>query len=193
MNHIKLNDDFRNKLLESAAWGKIGLGLNEGQVEQGQDSLNESVDAQGYENIQDEEQAEQDVHVCPLCTSIMAEPLEEERVLEHLEIVAHVIDRISQINESEEADLVSIIEDCVREVLLENEENDLIDEDEDYEVDEDEFEQSDDDDVVEEEMDPSYESSMSKGKMPKGKMPKKGKMPMGKMTKGKMPKGKKSC
>ena len=193
MNHIKLNDDFRNKLLESAAWGKIGLGLNEGQVEQGQDSLNESVDAQGYENIQDEEQAEQDVHVCPLCTSIMAEPLEEERVLEHLEIVAHVIDRISQINESEEGDIVSIIEDCVREVLLENEENDLIDEDEDYEVDEDEFEQSDDDDVVEEEMDPSYESSMSKGKMPKGKMPKKGKMPMGKMTKGKMPKGKKSC
>ena len=193
MNHIKLNDDFRNKLLESAAWGKIGLGLNEGQVEQGQDSLNESVDAQGYENIQDEEQAEQDVHVCPLCTSIMAEPLEEERVLEHLEIVAHVIDLISQINESEEGDIVSIIEDCVREVLLENEENDLIDEDEDYEVDEDEFEQSDDDDVVEEEMDPSYESSMPKGKMPKGKMPKKGKMPMGKMTKGKMPKGKKSC
>ena len=193
MNHIKLNDDFRNKLLESAAWGKIGLGLNEGQVEQGQDSLNESVDAQGYENIQGEEQAEQDVHVCPLCTSIMAEPLEEERVLEHLEIVAHVIDRISQINESEEGDIVSIIEDCVREVLLENEENDLIDEDEDYEVDEDEFEQSDDDDVVEEEMDPSYESSMPKGKMPKGKMPKKGKMPMGKMTKGKMPKGKKSC
>ena len=192
MNHIKLNDDFRNKLLESAAWGKIGLGLNEGQVEQGQDSLNESVDAQGYENIQDEEQAEQDVHVCPLCTSIMAEPLEEERVLEHLEIVAHVIDRISQINESEEGDIVSIIEDCVREVLLENEENDLIDEDEDYEVDEDEFEQSDDDDVVEEEMDPSYESSMPKGKMPKGKMPK-GKMSKGKMPKGKMPKGKKSC
>jgi hypothetical protein len=191
MNHIKLNDDFRNKLLESAAWGKIGLGLNEGQVEQGQDSLNESVDAQGYENIQDEEQAEEDMHVCPLCTSIMAEPIEEERVLEHLEIVASVIDRISQINESEEADITSIIEDCVREVLLENEENDLIDEDEDYEVDEDEFDQSEDDDVVEEEMDPSY--MPPKGNKPKGKgMNPKGKG-MNPKGKGMKPMGKKSC
>jgi hypothetical protein len=169
MKHINLNDEFRNKLLESAAWGKIGLNLNEGKVEEGQESLNEEVDAQGYEVIQDQEEQvsleEGEAHVCPLCTSLLPEAIEEERVLEHLEIVANVLDRISQINESDE-DLDTIIAECVREVLLESEVDDMIDEDEDAEISEDEFdsddEDSDDDQIEEESM--GYESPMPKGK-----------------------------
>lgn len=181
MKHVNLNDEFRNKLLESAAWGKIGLNINEGKVEEGQESLTEETDAQGYEIIQDQEEEyidEGSAHVCPLCTSLLPEAIEEERVLEHLEIIANVLDRITQVNESEE-DLESVIAECVREVLLESD-DDIIDEDEDISEEEYEQEDSDDDDVVEEEMDKGYMSSSKAGK---GKM--------GKMMKGK--KSKKSC
>lgn len=181
MKHVNLNDEFRNKLLESAAWGKIGLNINEGKVEEGQESLTEETDAQGYEIIQDQEEESIDegsAHVCPLCTSLLPEAIEEERVLEHLEIIANVLDRITQVNESEE-DLESVIAECVREVLLESD-DDIIDEDEDISEEEYEQEDSDDDDVVEEEMDKGYMSSSKAGK---GKM--------SKMMKGK--KSKKSC
>jgi hypothetical protein len=192
MQHINLNDDFRNKLLESAAWGKIGLNVNEGKAEKGQQSLKEAVDAQGYEQIQDSEEQEVveegETHVCPLCTSLLPEAIDEERVLEHLHIIANVLDRLSSINESEE-DLESIIAECVNEVLLESEEmlDEDSEEDSDDEISDDEYDEEESDDVVEEGDMGGYGSSTPAGKKAKmSKKPAKGKM--------KMPmKGKKSC
>lgn len=167
MNHIKLNDDYRRMLLESASWGKVGVDVVPQEQEQDQ------VEEEGEEQ---EISEEADVHVCPLCVSPLEEELDRDRILEHLEIVANILDRLEQINESEEADLEEIISQAVDEVLLENEVEE--EGEEEYIAEEETEEETEEEEVVE-------EAYGKKGKMPKGLMPK------GKMPKGKMPKG--SC
>ena len=123
MNHIKLNDEYRHRLLESAAWGKVG-------VDSGKAPKTEMVNEETeVEAIEEEEVVEEAAHVCPLCISPLEEAIEQERVLEHLELVAAVLDRLDQINESEE-DLDSVIAECVRAILLENDEEDVLEEEE---------------------------------------------------------------
>jgi hypothetical protein len=123
MNHIKLNDEYRQRLLESAAWGKVG-------VDSGKAPKTEMVNEEAeVEATEEEEVVEEAAHVCPLCISPLEEAIEQERVLEHLELVAAVLDRLDQINESEE-DLDSVIAECVRAILLENDEEDVLEEEE---------------------------------------------------------------
>ena len=138
MNHIKLNDEYRQRLLESAAWGKANI-IIEGQESE---AINESSEAQ--------EEAADEAHICPLCISQLDSAIEPERVLEHLEIVANVLDRLQQLNESEDVDIEQAIFEAVQEVLLANEQDEEEEVDEE-EINEEEFYDEESEEELEEE------------------------------------------
>ena len=148
---MKLSDELRNQLLESAAWGKAGI---ERQVEVVSESTEETVDedyGKGYpekgikpgtkaakkeemkrkkdmkdmkdhtehEDAEDSEELEEAVHVCPLCVSQLEESIDEERILEHLNVVVGLVDRLSQLQEGEE-DIDTVIDETIQELLFQD-------------------------------------------------------------------------
>jgi len=58
MNHIKLNDDYRSALLESASWDRVGLSITETTSVEG-DVLEEATE-EATEELSEEEQWEED-------------------------------------------------------------------------------------------------------------------------------------
>ena len=111
MDHMRLTDELRQQLLEAAAWGKADIKV----------SLNEDTDKE-EEVEEEEEEAEEEVveeaiHVCPLCVSQLDESIDEERILEHLDVVLGLVDRLSQMNEGDE-DIDQVIDQTLEELLL---------------------------------------------------------------------------
>ena len=141
MDHMKLSDELRKQLLESAAWGKAGVVLSEGIV----DDVKEAVDLdenarKGYgaaapagskkakkmeavkaakEDEKEEVKCEETVHVCPLCVSQLEESIDEDRILEHLNVVVGLVDRLGQLQEGDE-DIETVIDETIAELLLQN-------------------------------------------------------------------------
>jgi len=116
MDHMKLTDELRQQLLEAAAWGRAGV----------QVTLNEEVQEEAEEVQEEAEEAEEEVfeeaiHVCPLCVSQLDESIDEERILEHLDVVMGLVDRLSQLNEGDE-DIDTVIDETLAELLLQDEE-----------------------------------------------------------------------
>ena len=117
MDHMRLTDELRQQLLEAAAWGKADIKV----------SLNEDTDIEEeVEEVEEEEEAEEEVfeeaiHVCPLCVSQLDESIDEERILEHLDVVMGLVDRLSQLNEGDE-DIDTVIDETLAELLLQDEE-----------------------------------------------------------------------
>lgn len=112
MDHMQLSDELRQQLLESAAWGRAGIEVH----------LNEEV----QEEVEEAEEAEEEVleeaiHVCPLCVSQLDEAIDEERILEHLDVVMGLVERLSQLNEGDE-DIDTVIDETLAELLLQDEE-----------------------------------------------------------------------
>jgi hypothetical protein len=149
MNHLKINDDYRRMLLESAFWGKAGVNVESQDTE----SLNES-----YEGQQEVVEEGHEGSVCPLCISQLEAPIEPDRVLEHLEIIANVLDRLESLNESDE-DIEEVIYEAVQQVLLQNEEDEdgeFVSEEDGEEINEEEFydedEESEEDEDEDEEV-----------------------------------------
>ena len=132
MNHMDLSDELRRQLLESAAWGKAGVQpmLEEESVEDADDLLEEGAEMELEEGEEVDE-----LHVCPLCTTMLDEAIDEEAILEHLDVVMTLVDRLSQINESEE-DVDEVIQDTLAQALF-GDEDDYDGIDEGYEEDED--------------------------------------------------------
>ena len=95
MDHMKLSDELRQQLMESAAWGKAGITPR----------LNEA--------------ASEAAHVCPLCVSELSEAIDEERILEHLNVVVGLVDRLSQLNEGDE-DVETVIDATIQELLFQD-------------------------------------------------------------------------
>jgi Pyruvate/2-oxoacid:ferredoxin oxidoreductase gamma subunit len=143
MDHMRLTDELRQQLLEAAAWGKadIKVTLNEEVTEEAEERLDERkrstkkgqlrktarrayeepVEEEG-ENDEDGEYLEEEaVHVCPLCVSQLDESIDEERILEHLDVVMGLVDRLSQLNEGDE-DIDTVIDETLAELLLQDEE-----------------------------------------------------------------------
>ena len=108
MDHMKLSDELRQQLMESAAWGKAGITprLNESQSE-----VEETEEA--------EEVVNEAVHVCPLCVSELYEAIDEERILEHLNVVVGLVDRLSQLNEGDQ-DVETVIDETIQELLFQD-------------------------------------------------------------------------
>ena len=124
MDHYRLSDELRQQLLENAAWGKAGVTprLDESETEerlthgideqQGgrktkkkarkPEEAEEMEDHTDYEDAEGSEELEEAVHVCPLCVSQLDQPLDEESILEHLNVVMGLVDRLTQLQEGEE-------------------------------------------------------------------------------------------
>ena len=111
MDHMKLSDELRQQLMESAAWGKAGITprLNESQSE-----VEETEEAEEAEEVVNEA-----AHVCPLCVSELYEAIDEERILEHLNVVVGLVDRLSQLNEGDE-DVETVIDETIQELLFQD-------------------------------------------------------------------------
>lgn len=118
MDPRQLSDELRASLIESSEWTKIGLTLEE-SAEIVEEATQEAPEATEEEVVEEEEAAE--VHVCPLCVSQLDEAIEEERILEHLNTVMGIVDRLTNLNEGEE-DIDSVIDDAIAELLLQNDE-----------------------------------------------------------------------
>ncbi len=73
-----------------------------------------------HEDGEEVEDIEEEVHVCPLCTSQLDEALEEEAIVEHLNVVMGLVDRLSQLNEGEE-NVEDVIVDALAELLFSEE------------------------------------------------------------------------
>jgi hypothetical protein len=169
MDHFRLSDELRQKLIESAAWGKAGFEthvIEEGSTKKkgydvgkekelghpdaaedkklikkmmkkeekkehkkGKGDKDCSVeDSTQVEDGEDAEELAEEVHVCPLCTSQLEEALEEERLLEHLDVIMGLVERLSQLNEGEE-DVEAVIDETLKELLLQDD-TETLDEDE---------------------------------------------------------------
>jgi DNA repair exonuclease SbcCD ATPase subunit len=149
MDHMNLSDELRNQLIESAKWGKAditprltesteetveedyGKGYPEKGIKPGTKAArkeeeemkkreamkdhSEHEDAEGSEELEE-------AHACPLCASELSEAISEERLLEHLDIVVGLVDRLSQLQEGEE-DIDAVIDETLAELLLQNEDS----------------------------------------------------------------------
>ena len=123
MDHMRLTDELRQQLLEAAAWGKadITVSLNEDTDKEEEVEEEEVEEEEAEEEEAEEEVVEEAIHVCPLCVSQLDESIDEERILEHLDVVMGLVDRLSQLNEGDE-DIDTVIDETLAELLLQDEE-----------------------------------------------------------------------
>tara|TARA_B100000497_G_C7329682_1_gene218486 strand:- start:45 stop:440 length:396 start_codon:yes stop_codon:yes gene_type:complete len=125
MDHMKLSDELRKQLLESASWGKAGITLNEGVAEEAmkpkkkakKDEEDEEAMEPKKKAKKEEVHCEEAVHVCPLCISQLDEAIDEESLLEHLNVVVGLVDRLSQLQEGDE-DIETVIDETIQELLF---------------------------------------------------------------------------
>lgn len=122
---MQLSDELRNQLMESAAWGKAGITPTE-RVDESAEVVEEKAEEVEAEVVEKETEAEEtvteaEVHVCPLCVSELSEAIDEERILEHLDVVVGLVDRLSQLDEGDE-NIEAIIDETIAELLLQNQE-----------------------------------------------------------------------
>ena len=119
MDHMKLTDELRQQLMEAAVWknDEISARLDESG---GEEEVVE-VEDEEVEEVEEEEVVEEGAHVCPLCVSQLDESIDEERILEHLNVVLGLVDRLSQLNEGDE-DIESVIDETIAEILFDDEE-----------------------------------------------------------------------
>jgi hypothetical protein len=132
MNHMELSDELRRQLLESAAWGKAGVAprLDESEtLEEGKKAAapaEEDAPASPAKKEDKKKKEEMDgkestTHICPLCTSELNESLDPDAIMEHLDVVMSLVDRLSQLNEGDE-DLDEIIDETLADALFGQEE-----------------------------------------------------------------------
>ena len=105
MDHMKLTDELRQQLMEAAVWKN--------------DEITARLDESSA--VEETEELEEAAHVCPLCVSQLDESIDEERILEHLNVVLGLVDRLSQLNEGDE-DIESVIDETIAELLFADEE-----------------------------------------------------------------------
>ena len=148
MDHMKLTDELRQQLMEAAVWknDEISSRLDESSAVEEVEAEEELEEMYGkakkkkamrkpakkssdcsmeddteYEDGEDAEELEEAAHVCPLCVSQLDESIDEERILEHLNVVLGLVDRLSQLNEGDE-DIESVIDETIADILFADEE-----------------------------------------------------------------------
>ena len=133
MDHMRLSDELRQQLLENAAWGKAGVTPRLDEAKKADKAemkaemkkkakmkkKEEMEESEDYEDAEYAEELEEAAHVCPLCTSQLDEAIDEERILEHLNVVVGLVDRLTQLQEGEE-DIESVIDETLAELLFQD-------------------------------------------------------------------------
>lgn len=145
MDHFRITDEYRANLLESAAWSKVGVVLSEAKVveeaveeesvdeakkkkkkkgkkdwggKKGDESKSKLDFKESTEEDEDSETLEEEAtHVCPLCMSHLEEAIDEDSLVEHLDVVLGLIDRLSSLNEEEE-DMDKAIDAALKDLLV---------------------------------------------------------------------------
>ena len=139
MDHMKLTDELRQQLMEAAVWknDEISARLDESSAVEEVEEIEEKTSCGSkkakkgkkasymedteVEDDEDAEELEEAAHVCPLCVSQLDESIDEERILEHLNVVLGLVDRLSQLNEGDE-DIESVIDETIAELLFQDDE-----------------------------------------------------------------------
>ena len=120
MDHMKLTDELRQQLMEAAVWKDTEIVAR--LDESAEDAEVAEVEAAEVAEVEDAEELEEaSAHVCPLCVSELDESIDEERILEHLNVVLGLVDRLSQLHEGDE-DIESVIDETIAELLFTDEE-----------------------------------------------------------------------
>jgi DNA repair exonuclease SbcCD ATPase subunit len=135
MDHMKLTDELRQQLMEAAVWknDEISSRLDESSAveeleektscgsKKGKKAMKKGYMEDTEYDEEEGEELEEAAHVCPLCVSQLDESIDEERILEHLNVVLGLVDRLSQLNEGDE-DIESVIDETIAELLFADEE-----------------------------------------------------------------------
>lgn len=127
MDHYRLSDELRQQLLENAAWGKAGVKprLDEAKHDDKDKDDDSGDDAPEMPKMPKKakkakkDMEEEVAHVCPLCTSHLDEAIDEERILEHLNVVVGLVERLTQLQEGEE-DIDTVIDETLAELLFQD-------------------------------------------------------------------------
>lgn len=128
---MELSDELRRQLLESAAWGKAGVAprLDESETVEEAKAAKPAAPAEKEEKKKEEKEEKKEemdgkestTHICPLCTSELNESLDPDTIMEHLDVVMALVDRLSQLNEGDE-DLDDVIDATLADALFGQEE-----------------------------------------------------------------------
>lgn len=104
------------QLISQSFWGKSGVSLNENtEVPVETEEVMESE-----EELVDDQEVIEEAHVCPLCESHLEEPVSDEQLTEHIEMMLGIINEMNDISDE---DLEAIEEEI----------SSTIDEDDDFE------------------------------------------------------------
>tara|TARA_Y100000034_G_scaffold89685_1_gene107959 strand:- start:488 stop:904 length:417 start_codon:yes stop_codon:yes gene_type:complete len=88
MNHLNVDKDYVQSLVESAAWAAVEIKPT--KIEK---KLEEASDDSADDSTED---SEPQAHTCPLCESTLEEDLSDDRILEHLESMMAVVNQVSE-------------------------------------------------------------------------------------------------
>ena len=114
MNHIKLNDDYRQALLESASWDRVGLAITE-DVEVEGEVLEEAAQEEETVELSEEEYAEYQEAILDV---ILEEAIDQDVFGELIDRAGAVHAACTQISEaSDEYDDEDIVYAALQEVF----------------------------------------------------------------------------
>jgi hypothetical protein len=118
MKRDLLNEEV-DQIINQSFWGKSGVSMsNSGKIQE------------GFEGAQDQQHPDDQGHVCPLCDHIVSEPISDEKLAEHIELMLSIISEVHNISDEE----LEAIEEAIEQELSGESE----DEDSDYEDSDDE-------------------------------------------------------
>lgn len=84
------------QLISQSFWGKSGVSLNENT----QANTEPTVEAEEAP-AEEQEVVEEQAHVCPLCESHLEEPVSDEQLTEHIEMMLGIINEMNDISDEE--------------------------------------------------------------------------------------------
>lgn len=87
------------QLISQSFWGKSGVSLNENTEAQAE--TQEAVESEETVEESEAEVVQEETHVCPLCESHLEEPVSDEQLTEHIEMMLGIINEMNDISDEE--------------------------------------------------------------------------------------------
>lgn len=85
-----------NEIMSQAFWGKSGVRLSENTEAQAATPVTAEVDTPVADEVVNEE-----THSCPLCESTLEQPISDEKLTEHIEMMLGIINEMNDITDEE--------------------------------------------------------------------------------------------
>lgn len=120
----KLSQDIRNAIMEAVDPSLFPVE----EVIEEETAEAQEEDQEDEEEFVEEGTEEEAEHRCPLCVSVLDDPLDSDTILEHLDVVMSLVDQISELDEGVEVDMDELIDNAFEQ--LDEEYEEVEDEDE---------------------------------------------------------------